>query len=250
MSAKRSSQNCNRKPETSNDQNLCVLCFDWYQKCQAQTQIHHHQNAQYQELLNIHSNLSSGVNVDQKTMMRALVGSMMNLMDQSSQISGLQEANKVLNKNVKLLEDELGEAKLKLFHLDYNLKELDKKCNTFSPSDSIVIRNLPLPQHGDVDEVSCVKEVLSKLQIEDLDLDEDLLRVERKGNTNGKLGSVFVKISNEELKMRIIKKKNYLKNNVDPEIKKLKVMNYKLQEQILFENALRSVLSKMPDGHP
>ena len=107
MSAKRSSQNCNRKPETSNDQNLCVLCFDWYQKCQAQTQIHHHQNAQYQELLNIHSNLSSGVNVDQKTMMRALVGSMMNLMDQSSQISGLQEANKVLNENMKVLEDEL-----------------------------------------------------------------------------------------------------------------------------------------------
>ena len=110
-----------------------------------------------------------------------------------------------------------------------------------------MIRNLP--QHGDVDEVSCVKEVLSKLQIEDFDLDEDLLRVERKGNSNGKLGSVFVKISNEELKQKIMKKKNDLKNNVDPEIKKLKIMNYKLQEQILFENALRSVLSKMPDGH-
>ena len=160
--------------------------------------MHHHQNAaQYQELLNIHTNLSSGVNVDQKTMMRALIGSMMNLMDQSSQIVGLQEANKVLNENVKVLEDELGAANLKLFHLDYNLKELDRKCNIFSPSDSIVIRNLP--QHSDVDEVSCVKEDLSKLQIEDFDLNEDLLRVERKGNANGKLGSVFVKISNEEL---------------------------------------------------
>ena len=38
-------------------------------------------------------------------------------------------------------------------------------------------------------------------------------------------------------------------NNVDPEIKKLKIMNYKLQEHILFENALRNVLSVMPDGH-
>ena len=47
-----------------------------------------------------------------------------------------------------------------------------------------------------------------------------------------------------------MKKKIDLKNNVDPEIKKLKVMNYKLQEQTLFENALRSVLSQLPDGHP
>ena len=43
-------------------------------------------------------------------------------------------------------------------------------------------------------------------------------------------------------------KKNELKNHVDPENKKLKIMNFKLQEHILFENALRNVLSVMPDG--
>ena len=180
-------------------------------------------------------------------MMRALIGSMMNLMDQSNQISGLQEANRVLSESVKVIENELGEANLKLFHLEYNLKELDEKCNKFLPSDSIVIRNLPIPQQGD--EVSCVKKVLSQLQIDDLDLDEDLAKVERKGQINGKIGSVFVKFSNEEAKKKIMKKKNELKNNVDPEIKKLKIMNFKLQEHILFENALRNVLSVMPDGH-
>ena len=173
----------------------------------------------------------------------------MNLMGQSNQIFGIQEENKVLNQSVKGLEDELGEAKLKLFHLEYDFKEFDKKCKTFSPSDSIVIRSLPLPQLDDGDELPRIKEVLSQLQIDDFDLDEDLVRIERKGQGNGKLGSVFVKISNEELKRKIMKKKNELKNNVDPEVKKLKIMNYKLQEQILFKNALRNVLSLMPDGH-
>ena len=248
MSAKCSSQNCNRKAETSNEQNMCVLCFDWYQKCQAQTKVYHQQNAaHYQELSSIYANLSSGVNVDQKTVMRALIGSMMNLMDQSNQISSLQEANKVLSENVKVIEDELDAAKLKLFHLEYNVKELEEKGNTFSPSDSIVIRNLPITQQGD--EVSGVKKALSQLQIDDLDLDHDLAKVERKGQANGKLGSVFVKFSNEEAKKKLMKKKNELKNHVDPEIKKLKIMNFKLQEHILFENALRNVLSVMPDGN-
>ena len=105
-----------------------------------------------------------------------------------------------------------------------------------------------MPQLDDGDELTCVKEVLSQLQIDDFDLDEDLVRIERKGQGNGKLGSVFVKISNAEVKRKIMKK-NELKNNVDPEVKKLKIMNYKLQEQILFKNALRNVLSLMPDGH-
>ena len=34
-----------------------------------------------------------------------------------------------------------------------------------------------------------------------------------------------------------------------PVDKKLKIMNFKNQEQILVENALRSVLSIMPNGH-
>ena len=63
---------------------------------------------------------------------------------------------------------------------------------------------MPIPQLGD--EVSFVKKVLSQLQIDDLDLDED--EVERKGQLNGKIGSVFVKFSNEEAKKKIMKKKN------------------------------------------
>ena len=160
----------------------------------------------------------------------------------------LPEANKVLTENVKVLEDDLGESKLKLFHLEYEFKELAKK-DTFSTTDSIVIRNLALPQHGDGEELPGVKEVLGKLQVEDFDPEQDIVKIERKGQANGKLGSVFVKISDENIKRKIMKKKNELKNSGDPEIKKLKIMNFKLQEHILFENALRSVLSAIPGGN-
>ena len=59
----------------------------------------------------------------------------------------------------------------------------------------------------------------------------------------------MVKISDQALKSRIMKKKRDLNDNVGIDDKKLKIMNYKNQEQILFENALRSILSILPNGH-
>ena len=79
---------------------------------------------------------------------------------------------------------------------------------------------------------------------------EDLLRVERKGNISGGLGSVLVKLANDDLKKQIMKKKNaMLKSNTDPGIRNLKIMNYKAPEHIVFENALRNVLSLLPNGN-
>jgi hypothetical protein len=150
--------------------------------------------------------------------------------------------------NLKVLEDDLGATNLKLFHLEYNFKELEKKKESFSTIDTLVIRNLAIPQ--DVDEYySLVKKVLGQLNIEDFVPDEDIVKVERKGHLNGKLGSIFVKLSNESLKRKIMKKKKDLIDNAGPDDKKLKIMNFKDHEQILVENALRSVLSIMSNGH-
>ena len=49
--------------------------------------------------LELYNNLSSGIFVDQNQMMRALIGSMMNLMSQSSEI---------VNTDVKNFNEELG----------------------------------------------------------------------------------------------------------------------------------------------
>ena len=103
-----------------------------------------------------------------------------------------------------------------------------------------------MPHDGDDHRV--VREALAQLSIEDFIPEEDIKKVVRKGNRNGKLGSVLVKICDENFKVKIMKNKKELKNHTDEEIKKLKIMNFKTQEQILYENALRSVLSVMPNG--
>ena len=59
---------------------------------------------------------------------------------------------------------------------------------------------------------------------------------------------VLVKLSSGAKKKELMKKKKNLTNNVDSNLKELKIMNFKTQEQILFENALRGVLSLVPNG--
>ena len=95
------SQNCNRKSDSSNTQNLCVLCFDWFQKCQDQSQVHQQNAANYQELIDIYNSLSNGIHVDPNVMMRALIGSMINLMNQNNQINGLNDENTSLKADLK-----------------------------------------------------------------------------------------------------------------------------------------------------
>ena len=144
MSAKCNPQICNRKPDLSNNQNLCILCFDWYLKCQEPTQ--QPQNlANYQELSNIYNNLANGAPVDPNLVMRALLGSMMSLMNQNGQIIGFWEEITTLANNMKDLENELSESKHKLHKLEYDFSELEKR-EEFSTKDSIVIRNVPVPQ--------------------------------------------------------------------------------------------------------
>ena len=58
-----------------------------------------------------------------------------------------------------------------------------------------------------------------------------------------------MKVQYEDLKRNIMKKKKELGNRTDPELKKFKIMNFKTQEQILYENALRNVLSVVPNGN-
>ena len=147
---------------------------------------------------------------------------------------------------MKDLENELSESKHKLYKLEYNFSELEK-TEEFSTKDSILIRNVPVPQ--DVDDLRVVTEVLAQLNIDNFLPEDDIKKVTRKGNRNGKFGSVFVKLSDEDFKVKIMKSKKELANHADEEMKKVKIMNYKMQEHILFENALRNVLSIMPNGN-
>ena len=144
MSQKCNSQNCNRRPDSSNNQNLCILCFDWFLKCQEQTRATQQHPDNYQELSSISNNLANGVAVDPNLVMRALLGSMMNLINQNGQIVRLREEMITLTNNLNDLGNEVSETKHKLYKLEYNLTELENR-EEFSTSDSIVIRNIPVP---------------------------------------------------------------------------------------------------------
>ena len=128
---------------------------------------------------------------------------MMNLMNQNSQIIDLKNENDSLKTSVRNLGEELDANKVKVSILDYNLKSADNE--DFLPTDSIVIS-----------------------------------REER--HQEWKTRFCFRKLADKETKKKIIKKKE-LASSTDPKIKELKVMNYKTQEQIILENALRGVLA-------
>ena len=247
MSDKCISQNCNRKPDSSNNQNLCILCFDWFTKCQEQSRpAQQPKNLEnYQELSYIYNNLSNGIPVDSNVMMKALLGSMMNLLNQNEQVIEIRQEISDLSNKVNDLETELSESKHKLFKLEYSFAELEQK-DEFSTKDTLVIRNAPLSE--DKDDHAVITKALAELHIEDFVPDDDVLKVMRKGNKNGKLGSLFVKLSDESFEVKIMKKKKELINHGDETLRKLKIMNYKSPEQILLENALRKVLSVVPDG--
>ena len=145
MSTKCTSQNCNRKAEPPNNQNLCILCYDWFQKCQDLNQASQHpQNlANSQELSSIYNNLANEVSVDPNLVMRAFIRSMMNLMNQNVEIVQFKEEISVVTNNVKGLDE-------------------------FTTRDSIVITNVPVPNDGDDHRV--VKEAFAQLNIKDAQL--------------------------------------------------------------------------------
>ena len=188
--------------------------------------------------------MANGIYVDQNEIMRVMVGSMLQIVNQNHMVTQLQEETKNLCLTVKDLEDNLLETKVKVYNLEYDVQKL----NGFSASYSIVIRNLEIPINGNDKEA--VEKALEKIGIEEFEPKEDLLKVERKGNTAGKLGSVLVKFANDDLKKKVMKKKNdMIQNSAEPGINKLKIMNYKAPEHIIFENALRNVLSLLPNAN-
>ena len=235
MSSKCTSSSCNRKSDSGNNQNLCVLCYDWFLKCQNQPQPEPQQCQNYQELRSIYNSLSNNIPVDHNVMMRALFGSMLNLMSQNDQIINLKEEIKTLESNVRHIESDLAATKVKVYNLEYDVKD------NFTSQDTIVIRNLDIP--GDGDEKKKVKEVLSNLKLEEVDLEENIIAVERKGSTQGRLGSVCVKVVDKSVKKQIMKNKKVLSE------RDIKIVNYKPPEQIILENAMRAVLALVPSGN-
>jgi hypothetical protein len=74
--------------------------------------------------------------------------------------------------------------KNKVYNLEYDMKSFEKE-NLFTSEDTIVIRKLERPEDGD--DTKKVKEVLCHLELIEVDLQEDIIAVERKGCPEGRL---------------------------------------------------------------
>ena len=94
-------------------------------------------------------------------------------MNQNDQIINLKQEIQTQASNITDLDNDLTATKIKVFNLEYDMKE-------FTSRDSIVIRNLEMPADGD--EKQKVIEVLSNLELEGIELEEDIIAVERKGS--------------------------------------------------------------------
>ena len=70
--------------------------------------------------------------------------------------------------------------------------------DNFTSQDTIAIKNLYIPVDGD--EKKKVKYVLSHLKLEEVDIEEYIIFVKRKGSSQGRLGSVCVKLVDKDVK--------------------------------------------------
>ena len=69
--------------------------------------------------------MPNGVPVDPNIVLRALLGTMMSLMNQNVQVIKCREEISTVANDLKDLEIELGETKLKLLRLEYDFTELE-----------------------------------------------------------------------------------------------------------------------------
>ena len=143
---------------------MCGVCQDWFLKCQNISQQHlpHHVSPNHQELLHINDSMANGIYVDQKEIMRVMVGSMLQIVNQNHLVTQLQEETKNLCDTVKNLEDNLLDTKVKVYNLEYDVQKL----NGFSASDSIVIRNLEIPISGN--DKKLLRKLLKTLELRNL----------------------------------------------------------------------------------
>ena len=71
---------------------------------------------------------------------------------------------------------------------------------------SLAIRNLPLPGSGE-DDIQIVKAVLFEINAKDVNPEQDIVKVVRKGATNENPGTVFVELVSDEVRASVMKTK-------------------------------------------
>ena len=146
--------------------------------------------------------------------------------------------------------DEADQMKAKLSSNTERLDRMEAKLG--KPDDlavplSLAIRNLPLPGSGE-DDLQIVKAVLFKINAKDVNPEQDIVKVVRKGATYENPGTVFVELVSDEVRASVMKTKKVLEHHQNPCLRKIIIKNMKSQQELKMDIAMNEMLRKLPGG--
>ena len=123
-----------------------------------------------------------------------------------------------------------------------------------SYSRSIAIRKLPLPLHG-VSELQNAQYYLKEVKAEGVDISKDAIKAVRKEaarhnpNLGPNLGTVLVELRSEEIRGKIMKKKNDLETHSTQVVKELIIKNALTPAEMKAQNTNISLLKMITGGN-
>ena len=146
--------------------------------------------------------------------------------------------------------DEADQMKAKLSSNTERLERIEAKLG--KPDDlavplSLAIRNLPPPESGE-DDLQIVKAVLFEINAKDVNPEQDIVKVVRKGATQENPGTVFVELVSDEVRASVMKTKKVLEHHQNPCLRKIIIKNMKSQQELKMDIAMNEMLRKLPGG--
>ena len=112
---------------------------------------------------------------------------------------------------------------------------------------SLAIRNLPLPGYGE-DDLQIVKALLFEINAKDVNPEQDIVKVVRKGATGENSGTVMVELISDDVRASIMKTKKILENHENPCLRRVIIKNMKSQQELKMDIAVNEILRKLPGG--
>ena len=137
------------------------------------------------------------------------------------------------------------------------IEQLESKIgdpNDVSYSRSIAIRKLPLPPHG-VTELENAQHYLKEIEAEGVDISKDAIKAIRKEaakhnpNLGPNLGTVLVELRSEEIRGKIMKKKNDLQTHSTQVVRELMIKNALTPAEMKAQNTSISLLKMITGGN-
>ena len=150
--------------------------------------------------------------------------------------------------NLSIKGHETEEMKTQLSENTHRLSRLEAKIGNpddFATPLSLAVRNLPFPAPG-VTDLQLIIAAFREIPHTDVDLERDIVCVDRRGATDENLGTVFVEMSSDQTRASIMKNKKHLESHLNPGIRKIIIKNMLERSELKMNIALNEILRRIP----